>query len=239
MTAPANALPPDKLTQAIDKVVLLLADHWLAAANLLLLVYLGLPFLAPILLAHGYFFAANTIYGLYSVACHQLPSRAYYLYGQQVAICHRDVAIYSAMVLGGLMFGLVRHRLKPLPVGWYIVLIAPMSLDGGMQFLAELEDYVSLTGVWLGGIALMAGLAIFLYRRGKPGWPWVLFFAAGLGGLLYLQFIGPYSSNLLNRTVTGAMFGFSTIWLAYPYFEDTFREIGQFQRRKLTASGQK
>jgi uncharacterized membrane protein len=224
--------PLDKTAQAVDRAVAFLAQHWLAAANLLLLIYVGLPFLAPLLLAHGYPFAANLIYGWYSLACHQLPSRAYYLEGQQVAICHRDVAIYSAMVLGGLGFGLVRRRLKALPGGWYFLLILPMAVDGGMQFVAELEDYLPLAAIWLIALALMGGLGLWLYRRRKWGWPWYLAFAAGLGGLLYLQWIGPYSSNLLNRTVTGAIFGFSTVWLAYPYFEEAGRDLSRFQRQK-------
>jgi uncharacterized membrane protein len=52
--------------------------------------------------------------------------------GYKVAFCERDVAIYGGILLGGLVFALVRRRLKPLPVlVWFLVGVLPMLVDGG------------------------------------------------------------------------------------------------------------
>lgn len=58
--------------------------------------------------------------------------------GFKVAVCERDVAIYGGIFIAGLIFGLVRTRLKPLPVWvWILVGIVPIALDGGTQLLSS------------------------------------------------------------------------------------------------------
>ncbi len=66
-------------------------------------------------------------------------------FGYKVALCQRDVAIYGSMLLGGLGYGLVRRwrRPRPLPFGLVLLLgIAPMLLDGGLQWFSYLISYL-------------------------------------------------------------------------------------------------
>ncbi len=59
--------------------------------------------------------------------------------GYKVAFCERDIAIYGGIFVAGVLFTLVRHRLKPLPVYiWFLVGIVPIALDGGTQLLSGL-----------------------------------------------------------------------------------------------------
>jgi uncharacterized membrane protein len=60
--------------------------------------------------------------------------------GYKVAYCQRDAAMYGSMLLAGMVFGLVRHRLKPLPFALYLVLLAPWVVDGLAQFLGFYES---------------------------------------------------------------------------------------------------
>jgi len=56
--------------------------------------------------------------------------------GYKVALCERDVAIYGAILLSGLIFALVRKRLKPLPIwAWLLFGIVPIALDGVSQLV--------------------------------------------------------------------------------------------------------
>jgi uncharacterized membrane protein/glutaredoxin len=56
--------------------------------------------------------------------------------GYKVALCQRDVAIYGAILLSGLLFALIRKRLKPLPIwAWMLVGIIPIAIDGGSQLI--------------------------------------------------------------------------------------------------------
>ena len=59
--------------------------------------------------------------------------------GYKVALCERDIAIYAGILLAGLLFGLVRSRLKPLPLMyWFILGILPIALDGGSQLISQI-----------------------------------------------------------------------------------------------------
>jgi uncharacterized membrane protein len=221
-----------------DRRILWLSKHWLAALNIFMLLFVGLPFLAPILLAAGYSGPANFIYSLYRMTCHQLPSRSYFIFGQQVAFCQRDVAIYGSMLLGGLVFGLVRHRLHPLPVGWYILFLVPIALDGGMQLASIwLEVGIPINLLWaIGLIALGIAMTILRYLR-YLSWHSYLFFAFGPLALLYLQYVGPHTSNWLLRTITGFIFAFGTVWFTYPYLETAFADIHRQLNLKLHSTG--
>jgi uncharacterized membrane protein len=58
--------------------------------------------------------------------------------GYKVALCQRDVAIYGGLLVAGLVFGLVRGRLRPL--SWQVFAVAavvPMLIDGGYQLIAH------------------------------------------------------------------------------------------------------
>lgn len=162
-----------------DKVIYRFAKHWTLMVGLFLGLYAGLPFLAPILLASGYSGPANLIYSAYRFACHQLPSRSYFIFGQQVAYCHRDTAIYTSLFLAVILFAFVRHRLKPLSWQGYVAFIAPMAIDG------------------------------------------------------ITQLFGLRSSNWQLRTITGALFGIGSAWLALPYLEEAFEDIRQSATRQL------
>ncbi len=60
--------------------------------------------------------------------------------GYKVAICQRDVAIYGSVLLAGLLYGLVRKWLRPIPVWVFLVLLLPMAIDGGTQLIGLRES---------------------------------------------------------------------------------------------------
>lgn len=153
----------------LDKLIFQLAKHWLFLANLAWGLYVGLPILAPILMLMGHTWLGNVIYTAYKVACHQMPWRSFFIGGLQmvytyeelitlvgnalteryvgdatigykVAICQRDVATYGTIVLAGLVFGLVRRRLKPLPIWAFVLSLVPMGIDGTTQLFGLRES---------------------------------------------------------------------------------------------------
>jgi uncharacterized membrane protein len=65
--------------------------------------------------------------------------------GYKVAYCERDVAIYGAMLLFGLVFAVTGRRLQALP--WYVwvgIGIAPIAVDGFSQLFSQLPGW----GLW-------------------------------------------------------------------------------------------
>jgi uncharacterized membrane protein len=207
-----SSLPPNRpaaasgaISRAANGIVVWVARHWLALFNTAWGLYVLVPFLAPIFMRAGMPAAAQVIYSIYSVLCHQLPDHSYFLFGPELAphspeliaagmssgsnlfqvrsfvgnseigwkaaLCQRDVAIYASVFLTGLLYGLVRHRVRKLSFKIYVLFVIPIAVDGLTQLF---------------------------------GWR---------------------ESNWWLRTLTGALFGFASVWLAYPYLEEAMQDV--------------
>lgn len=58
--------------------------------------------------------------------------------GYKMALCQRDIAIYGAIFLFGLVFSLSGRKIKPLPwYLWILVAVVPIGLDGFSQLLSQ------------------------------------------------------------------------------------------------------
>jgi uncharacterized membrane protein len=135
----------DALMGATDRLVGLLGRHWLALVNVVVFVFAFLPFVAPWLASLDGALpqsVAREVYSAYSYTCHQLPQRSWFLFGQQMAYCERDAAIYPAAFVSGLVFAWARGRGGHARLGWrgYFLLIAPMAIDGFTQLFGLRES---------------------------------------------------------------------------------------------------
>lgn len=77
--------------------------------------------------------------------------------GWKVALCQRDVAIYSGVLLAGLSYALVRRNARPLPFKLFILLTLPIAIDGGTQLIGLRESnwlLRTLTGALFGAAAV-------------------------------------------------------------------------------------
>ena len=207
-----------------DRISLFISSHYLKVVNIVLALYVGLPFLAPVLMQAGYPGAAQPIYSMYRVACHELAFRSWFLFGEQaiypreaagiegvvtyeeatgndpgdlitarnfkgngqlgykVAFCQRDIAIYLSMLAFGLVFGLTRRKIKPLPfIAWVVVGIIPIGLDGFSQLFSQIFTWIP-------------------YRESTP----------------------------LLRTLTGVLFGITTGLFGIPVMEESMRDTRQY-----------
>jgi len=123
--------------------------------------------------------------------------------GYKVAWSDRMVSMYGGILLGGLVFALVRRHLRA-PKWWAPTLMAlPMVLDGITHTISD------LSGIGQG----------FRYHNG-----WLV---ALTGHSLPRSFyvgttLGSFNSSM--RLVTGLLFGLAVVWIAYPMFEDYFQD---------------
>lgn len=226
-----------------DKVYFWISRHYLAMLNLMMFIYVGLPFLAPTLMKFNASAPARVIYAMYSPLCHQFGFRSFFLFGEQpyyplkeagltgiktfdqitslqdlgnpysvsrlgarqfvgnptvgfkVALCERDVAIYGAIVIFGLIYGLTKRKLPPLNwMLWILIGLGPISLDGFSQLFSQFN------WTWLA--------AYLPYRESTP----------------------------FLRVFTGFVFGFMTAWFAYPNIEESMLETRQFFIKKFAAA---
>jgi uncharacterized membrane protein len=62
------------------------------------------------------------------------------LMGYKMALCERDMAIYAAIFLFGLLYAATGRRLKPLHwLGWILIGMVPIGLDGFSQLFSQME----------------------------------------------------------------------------------------------------
>jgi uncharacterized membrane protein len=228
-----------------DRFMYWLSRHYLAIINTFMFLYFGLAVFAPMLMKAGATIPATVLYTIYKPLCHQFGFRSFFLFGEQpyyplaeaglsgvrtfedvtgfedlhnpaaysrlqarqftgneqvgykMALCERDIAIYSGIFLFGLLYAVTKRRIKPLHwILWIIIGMGPIGLDGFSQLFSQM-DWQFLA-------------SIIPYRESTP----------------------------FLRTLTGAIFGLTTAWFAYPYMEESFSETRQFFIKKFAAIDQ-
>jgi uncharacterized membrane protein len=80
---------------------------------------------------------AAAIYWLGDANCHQLASRSYYLNGNEMPFCARDLGIFVGLAIG--MALAIVTKARP-PFVLLILGLVPMALDGGIQLLTSYES---------------------------------------------------------------------------------------------------
>ncbi len=60
--------------------------------------------------------------------------------GWKVALCQRDVAIYTGILVAGMAYALFRRGARPLPWWVFILLALPIAIDGGTQLIGLRES---------------------------------------------------------------------------------------------------
>lgn len=220
-----------------DRFSYWLSKHYLAVFNLFLVLYVGIPFLAPVFKKVGWNGPAQVVYKIYSPLCHQWAFRSFFLFGEQpyyphaaakvpgvltfeqvtgitdindpsrlqarlfegdptlgykVAFCERDVAIWGAMALFGLVYAATGRRLPKMHwIVWVLVGVFPIGLDGFTQLFSQIPSTFIQT---------------------------------------YLPY---YESTPFLRTFTGFLFGFTTGWFMFPLIEETMADTRRMFSKKF------
>ncbi|MFC1997255.1 glutaredoxin family protein [Chloroflexota bacterium] len=224
-----------------DRFTYWFSRHYLFVINLMLLIYVGLPIIAPVFMKAGLELPATGIYRIYGGMCHQLSYRSWFLFGEQpvypraaanldeyltfnqatgldeegilaarqfvgneqvgykTALCQRDVAIYGAMFLYGVLFAVTGRKWKSLPIwAWILFGVMPIALDGVSQLISQWVAMPELS---------------FL----QPIFGWIPF----------------RESSPFLRTLTGFLFGFTTAWFGFPLIEDAMADTRRLMKTKI------
>lgn len=84
-----NSLQPSQTNSG--RFTHFLSQHWFFLLSLILGLYIGLPFLAPVFMKIGWSGPARVIYLVYSWLCHQLPQRSFFFFGPQMTYTLAEV----------------------------------------------------------------------------------------------------------------------------------------------------
>jgi len=111
----------------------------------------------------------HAAYWLGDAECHQLASRSYFLNGNQMPFCARDVGLFMGLVIGFFTATFVRWKIPPLFV---LLGLVPIAIDGGFQQVTSYESTNPLrlaTGLVAGLVlALLFAHFIFVIEEDKP-----------------------------------------------------------------------
>lgn len=216
-----------------DRMTRFLSRHYLALVNILLFVFVGLPFLAPVLQRAGIYLPAAIIYRVYGTLCHQLAFRSWFLFGEQA---------YYPRELAGIQ-GVVTY--EEIADTHEIDLFAARDFTGnpvtGFKVALCERDVAIYVFMLLFGLAFWASgrriksipwymwVILALGPMGLDGFSQLPSLASGLPGWLPMR-----ESTPLLRTLTGGMFGWVTAWYLFPMLEESAREAGRIVDYKLS-----
>ena len=223
-----------------DRFSLWFSNHYMIIFNLLVFIYVGLPFLAPVLHNAGAPGPANAIHWMYSGLCHQLSFRSWFLFGEQ-PVYPREPAGLENYETFEEATGIDEDALMPArrfkgneTVGYKVALcqrdvaIYASILLFGLLFAA--------TGRKWKPLPLLVWLAVALVPIGLDGGSQLVgMYAAAFEGPFW-DFVGtifpPRESTPFLRTLTGFLFGFSTAWFGYPMVEEAMADTRMLLTKK-------
>ena len=104
--------------------------------------------------------------------------------GFKMALCERDIAIYSGIFLFGLVYAMTGRRIKPLHwMMWVLIGMVPIGLDGFSQLFSQLEWSVLES--------------ILPYRESTP---FLRVLTGGLFGVATAWFAYPYMEESMSES---------------------------------------
>jgi uncharacterized membrane protein/glutaredoxin len=231
-----------KITSS-DRISYWIAKHYMLIFNLFLLLYVGVPFLAPVFKKAGWDGAANVVYKVYRPLCHQWGFRSFFLFGEQLAYPHEEA------------------NLPGLTTFEEATGITDAN-DPGRNEAREFEGNTEMgykvalcerdVAIW--GSLLLFGILFVILKRRLPKVHWLVLTVIGLAPIgldgvsqlisqlplnsTFLSNILPYrESTPLLRSISGAIFGIAMGWLFFNGAEDAMGETREYLSKKIARAG--
>ncbi len=239
------------LALRVDRWLFAISRNWILLFVFFFGLYIGLPFLAPVLMQIGLPGAGRVIYAIYSTQCHQLPERSFFLFGPQF------------MYPLGQVQAAWKNTFDPLVLRQFIG-------NASMGWKVAWSDRM----VYMYGSTLFFGLLWWPLRRRVPELPWwgfALFLLpmaldggshmlgeilgggighgfrsdnAWLAALTHNAFPASFyagdalgSFNSWMRLLTGVFFGMGVVWFGFPYLDATFNDFAETVKYRLQKAG--
>ncbi len=213
-----------------------ISRNWIVLLSVVLGVFVGLPFLAPVFMQIGWNGAGRVIYFIYSWLCHQLPERSFFLFGQKFTYSLAEVQNVWQNTTNPLI---LRQFVGNAEMGWKV---------------AWSDRMVSMfTSTWLFGMVWWSlrrwlkplpwwGLVLFLLPMALDGTSHLFSDLAGIGqgfrdnnawlaALTHQVFSANFyagdawgSFNSIMRLLSGISFGLGVVWFGFPHLDDAFSQ---------------
>jgi uncharacterized membrane protein len=213
-----------------------IARHWLLFVNLLVVLWVGLPWLAPVFIHLGWISAAKVVYIIYSFQCHQLPERSFFLFGRQWMYSLPEIQSAwqntdNPMIL--------RQFIGNAEMGWKVAWsdrmvsmytsILPASLLYGL-----VRQRIKPISIWTftlllvpmlidGGTHMLSDLA-GIGQGFRDTNLWLQTITNNIFSASFYRGDALGSFNSWMRWITGILFGMGLVGFAFPYVNDSFAD---------------
>jgi len=222
--------------------VYLIGKNWMVVFSIAYGTWIALPFLAPVLMKAGWTGPGKAIYAVYTLFCHQLPQRSFFLFGPQFTYSLSEIgAVWKSTTDPGVL----RTFLGTPEMGWKVAWSDRMvSMYSSVLFAAwiwwPLRNKIKQLS-W-------KGLFLFLLPMGIDGSTHFISDLYGLGeGFRYHnQWLSALTGNIfpsgfyagttwgsfnsILRLLTGVLFGVGFVWFSFPVMEEAFQELTESLR---------
>ncbi len=237
-----------------NRAVLWLSRHWAAVLSAFFILYVGLPFMAPVAMIGGAEGVAQTIYQIYNPLCHQFSFRSFFLFGDQFVYPRAKAGIedlgsfedyasrdphfegVDVSQLDGYLIYADEYFYGNEEMGYKVAYCErDIAIYGTIALLSLVYPILKRSGVKVPYLPLWGYLLIALVPIGLDGFSQLLanppFNGLGLG------ILPDRESTPLLRVLTGFLFGLGNVWLAYPYLDESFAETVELIETKLRNAG--
>lgn len=239
----------ERLTHSISR-------HWILIFSVILGLYVGLPFLAPVFMRLGLEAPGRVIYLIYSFLCHQLPQRSFFLFGPNATYSLTEIQSIWQNTADPLI---LRQFMGNAEMGWkvawsdrMVAMYISLWLFGILW--RPLRRWLKPLPWWGFGLFLLPmaidGTSHFvsdLYGIGQGFRDSNAWLAALTNNVFPRNFyagdaLGSFNSWM--RLLTGILFGLGIVRFIFPYIDNTFSQQARklesrlyyFQQKKLEVS---
>lgn len=210
------------------------ASRWIKIFLLIFGLWVWLPFLAPVFMHLNWVSAGKAIYFIYSVFCHQLPERSFFLFGSKNMYPLKEIQSAWKITLDPLI---LRQFIGNEVMGWKVA-----WSDRMVSFFTSIWLFALTWSPFRRQIKPLPwwGFVILLLPMVLDGGSHMFSDFAGIGngfrdtnqwlsaltnGILPASFyagdaLGSFNSWM--RILTGVLAGLGIVWFAFPYMEESF-----------------
>jgi uncharacterized membrane protein len=104
----------------------------------------------------------HAVYWIGDGECHQLANRSFFINGNQMPFCARDVGLFTGLAVASGVATFVRYKVNPALV---LLGLVPIGLDGGLQLVTDYEsnNLLRVATGFVAGVVLALLLAHFMF----------------------------------------------------------------------------
>jgi uncharacterized membrane protein len=213
-----------------------LTSHWFEMFAIAYGLWIGLPWLAPLMMKIGQDELGKGIYFVYSLFCHQLPERSFFLFGPQIMYSLSDVQMAWQDTLNPMV---LRRFIGNDALGWklawsdrmvsfyttvWLFAMAWWPFRRKIKALPWWGFVLLMLPMFADGITHMVSDFSGLGRGFRDSNDWLLALTNDRLPLVYAgDALGSFNS--WTRLVTGVLAGLGIAWFALPHVERSFAPV--------------